>query len=104
MCKDQRDPGADAQTFDEVGELLAALRPGMDICTSDFTGWADIIDVRHAADGVGTIIALKREGQVVVHVPADVVIGIHHGQCVRVDRSRATIDKQGWEIEPTSAS
>lgn len=103
MCQQQRDPGADAQTFDDIAGLLAALRPGMDVCTSDFTGWADIVEVRPDDDG-GTIVAIKRADQAVVHVPADVVIGIHHDQCVRVDRSRATIDKQGWEAGASATS
>ena len=98
MCQTQRDPAADAVTFTRVEDLVAALKPGMDLCTSDFTGWADIIEVRPSDAGGGTIVARTRDGQHLVHVPAHVVIGIHHDTCVRLDRARATIDKQGWEV------
>ncbi len=99
MCKDQKDPGAGAVRYDTTEELLAALRPGMDLCTSDFTGWADIQGVQPATDEQpGYIVARTREGDRLVHVPADVVIGVHHDHCVRLDRARATIDAQGWEV------
>lgn len=96
MCQGSKpDPGRGAVRYDRVEDLLAALRPGMDLCTSDFTGWADIVEVR-PADAV--IVGRTREGDRLVHVPAEVVIGIHHDQCVRIDRARATVDQQGWEV------
>lgn len=102
MCQTQRDPAAEAVSYDRVEDLVAALKPGMDLCTSDFTGWAEILEVR-PSDGGGTIVARTREHGHLVHVPADVVIGIHHGACVRIDRARATIDKQGWEVAENPA-
>lgn len=97
MCTDRRDPAADATTYDRVEELVAALRPGMDLCTSDFTGWADI-ESMHGAGADAYTAARKRDGAALVHVPVNMVISIHHDTCVRIDRARATVDQQGWEV------
>jgi len=98
MCKETNDPGAGGVTYDSTGSLLAAVTPGMDLCTSDFTGWAAVEGVQPAAGGqAGFIIARTHDGHRLVHVPPEVVIAIHDGHCVRIDRARATIDKQGWE-------
>ncbi len=100
MCKETRDPGADEVTYDSTASLLSALTPGMDLCTSDFTGWAEAEGTQPAADGLpGFIIARTHERRRLVHVPLDVVIGIRGGHCVGVDRARATIDRQGREAE-----
>jgi hypothetical protein len=41
MCSSEKvDPGAGGVTYDSAQSLLAAVAPGMDLCTSDFTGWA----------------------------------------------------------------
>lgn len=39
-----------------------------------------------------------RVEELVVHVPVNMVISIHHDTCVRIDRARATVDQQGWEV------
>ena len=99
MCEGSKpDPGRGAVRYDRVEDLLAALRPGMDLCTSDCTGWADIVEIR-PEDAV--IVGRTREGNRLVQVPAGVVIGVHHDQCVRIDRARATVDQQGWEVVGT---
>jgi len=98
MCKETKDPGAGGVTYDATEALLAAVTPGMDLCTSDFTGWAAAEGVQPATGGQpGFIIARTHNGRRLVHVPPEVVIAIHDGHCVRIDRARATIDKQGWE-------
>ena len=61
MCTDRRDPAADAATYERVEDLIAVLKPGMDLCTSDFTGWADIESI-HGADETAYIAARKRDG------------------------------------------
>jgi hypothetical protein len=98
MCKETRDPGAGGMTYDSTEALLAAVKPGMDLCTSDFTGWAAVEGVQPADGGqAGFIIGRTHDGHRLVRVPPEVVIAIHDGHCVRIDRARATIDKQGWE-------
>jgi hypothetical protein len=104
MCKETEDPGAGAVTYDSAESLLAAVAPGMDPCTSDFTGWAAVEGVQPGTDEqAGFIIARKHADHRLVHVPPAVVIAIHDGHCVRIDRARATIDKQGWEAAPASS-
>ena len=34
----------EGQTFDSYPEFLRAIGPGMRLCTSDFTGWAEIAE------------------------------------------------------------
>lgn len=99
MCSSEKeDPGAGGVTYDSIQSLLAAITPGMDLCTSDFTGWAVVERVTPASEGqAGFVIGRKHADHVLVHVPPEVVIAIHDGHCVRIDRARATIDKQGWE-------
>lgn len=98
MCKMTSDPGAGGVRYDNTESLLAAVAPGMDLCTSDFTGWAAVEGVQPARDGrPGFILGRTHAGHRLVHVPPEVVIAIHDGHCVRVDRARATIDQQGWE-------
>ena len=48
----------------------------------------------------GFIVGRKHADNCLVHVPPEVVIAIHGGHCVRIDRARATIDKQSWEATP----
>lgn len=81
-----------AQAFSDARDLLAAIQPGMELCTSDFTGWAKLEKVE--ADGVrGT----RFSDGAPVRVPADALIDIRGGHCVRIDPVKATIDAQGWE-------
>lgn len=80
------------QTFDTTAELLAAIQPGMRLCTSDFTGWADVISV-----GEASIVGQRDSDKALVEVPQAALLDIRGGHCVRLDRVRATIDQQGWE-------
>jgi hypothetical protein len=101
MCKETADPGAGGVTYDSTESLLAAITPGMDLCTSDFTGWATVEGVQPARDGRAGFIVARTHARRLVHVPPEVVIAIHDGHCVRIDRARATIDQQGWEVADT---
>ncbi|MFV0426619.1 MAG: hypothetical protein ACK5KU_06235 [Beutenbergiaceae bacterium] len=92
-------PNPDVQLFPTTEELLAAIKPGMDLCTSDFTGWADITEIKNPEAGKGaTIVATVRDGGATVHVPAAVLLEIRGGHCVRLDRVQATVNDQGWEV------
>lgn len=108
MCKSDvpevRSDGPDVQTFETVETFLTAIKPGMDLCTSDFTGWAAVESViTPGQDGPGKVVGRVHTDGRLVHVPADVLIEIRGGHCVRLDRVRATIDKQGWEVpEPAT--
>lgn len=96
MCRNEtpREPEGvpSAQTFSDVTELLAALKPGMELCTSDFTGWASLDEV-----GSDSVRGTRRSDGVPVEVPASALLDIRGGHCVRIDRVRARIDAQGWE-------
>ncbi|MGH3292462.1 MAG: hypothetical protein ACRDP7_11690 [Trebonia sp.] len=102
MCSSEKEnPGAGGVTYDTTQSLLAAIAPGMDLCTSDFTGWAVAEGVQPGADGqAGFIVGRKHADNRLVHVPPEAVIAVHGGHCVRIDRARATIDRQGWEAAP----
>lgn len=82
----------EGQTFDSYPEFLRAIGPGMRLCTSDFTGWAEITQVRDHS-----VLAVRDSDRRKVEVPQEALLDIRGGHCVRVDRVRATIDKQGWE-------
>ena len=82
----------EGQTFDSYPEFLRAIGPGMRLCTSDFTGWAEIAEVRDHS-----VLAVRDSDRRKVEVPQEALLDIRGGHCVRVDRVRATIDKQGWE-------
>lgn len=102
MCQSAtpQEPAASpsAQTFATTEEFLAAIKPGMELCTSDFTGWAEVERVVPGSPGSGAVIVgTRREDGRAVAVPADVLIDLRGGHCIRVDRVRATIDSQGWE-------
>lgn len=104
MCKSdqpqQSTQAPDVQTFDSVDDFLDAVEPGMDLCTSDFTGWAEVEAVQRASDAQPAVIVGRvRESGSLVHVPTDVLIDIRGGHCVRLDRARATVNEQGWEVE-----
>lgn len=103
MCKNdqpqEQSPAPDVRTFDSVEDLLDVIEPGMDLCTSDFTGWADIESVEGPrGDEAGIVVGRVRESGALVHVPASVLIDIRGGHCVRMDRVRATVNNQGWEV------
>jgi hypothetical protein len=101
MCTDDNtapaaeQPRPQAQTFATVAEFLAAIEPGMHLCSSDFNGWGIVESVDADAPAV---IGVTNDGQRQVRVPADALIDIRGGHCVRIDRVRATLDQQGWEV------
>lgn len=106
MCSSEKeDPGAGGVTYDGAQSLLAAIAPGMDLRTSDFTGWAVVEGVQPGGDGrPGFIVGRKHADACLVQVPPEVVIAVHGGHCVRIDRARAAIDRQGWEAAPAHGS
>lgn len=86
------------QEFDTDAAFFAALTTEMELCTSDFTGWADITALDPGSDGAGpSVLARVRSDGRLVRVPVEVLVDIREGHCVRVDRVRATIDAQGWD-------
>lgn len=85
------------QVFDTDEAFLAAMAVGMELCTSDFTGWADIVGFDADSEGGPTVLAAKMTDGTAVRVPVRDLIDIREGHCVRVDRVRATVDAQGWE-------
>ena len=88
----------DTEIFDSVGDFLAAIKPGMELCTSDFTGWAAIESVEETAGPEGGfVVGRVRTTGATVRVPASTLIDIREGHCVRLDRVRATVNDQGWE-------
>lgn len=81
------------QIFETYSEFLAAITPGMRLCTSDFTGWGEVTGTtKHSV--VGT----RDSDGAGVEFPQEALLDIRGGHCVRLDRARATIDRQGWEI------
>jgi hypothetical protein len=61
--------------------------------------------VQPGGDGQPTfIVGRKHADNRPVHVPPEAVIAIRGGHCVRIDRARATIDRQGWEAAPAYGS
>ncbi len=101
MCSNEtpREPqdAPEAQTFASSADFLAAIKPGMELCTSDFTGWANIDEI-----GPDSVRGTRRSDGVSVEVPANALLDIRGGHCVRVDRVRASIDAQGWEAGTTA--
>lgn len=94
-----------AVTFDSTEEFLNVIQPGMTLCTSDFTGWATVESVIDGAGGRQPgVLGRRREDGRLVEVPAEVLIELRGGHCVRVDRVRATIDSQGWEVPDAAAT
>lgn len=96
MCNTTKPQGPEnapsAQTFDSVAELLKVIEPGMRLCTSDFTGWADVLEVHD--DG---ILGKRDNDEAIVKIPAETLLDLRGGHCIRIDHVRATIDNQGWE-------
>ncbi len=101
MCETDQNSAAAAPstpgalTFDTIVEFLAAIEPGMDLCTSDFTAWATVEEVRSDA---AVVRGRRRRDDRPIEVPAAALIDIRGGHCVRIDRVQATIDAQGWEV------
>ena len=80
------------QVFDTYPEFLAAVRAGMRLCTSDFTGWGEVTGVTE-----DSVLGRRDSDGADVEVPKEALLDIRGGHCVRLDRARATIDRQGWE-------
>lgn len=102
MCTDDNAAALDleqsrpeGQRFSTSDEFLAAIAPGMHLCSSDFRGWGVVESVDNDNPAV---LGVTNDGHRSIRVPADALIDIHGGHCVRIDRVRATIDQQGWEV------
>ena len=81
------------QTFETYPEFLAAIAPGMRLCTSDFTGWGEVPGTTDHS-----VLGTRDSDGTGVEVPQEALLDIRGGHCIRLDRARATIDRQGWEI------
>lgn len=86
---------AEAQTFTTTAEFLVAIEPGMHLCSSDFNSWGVVESVD---TGAAAVLGVTNGEQRHVRVPADTLIDIRGRHCVRIDRVRATLDRQGWEV------
>lgn len=87
-----------AQTFDSIAEFLAAIEPGMHLCSSDFNSWATVESVEPADSGSPAVLGVTNASHQRIRVPANALIDIRGDHCVRIDRVRDTLDRQGWEI------
>lgn len=72
---------------------MAAIAPGMRLCTSDSTGWGDVTGTTERS-----VLGARDSDGAGVEVPQEALLDIRGGHCVRLDRARATIDRRGWEI------
>ena len=81
------------QTFETYSEFLAAIAPGMRLCTSDFTGWGEVTGTTERS-----VLGTRDSDGAGAEVPQEALLDIRGRHCVRLDRARATIDRQGWEI------
>ena len=81
------------QVFETYPEFLAAIAPGMRLCTSDFTGWGEVTGATERS-----VLGTRDSDGAGAEVPQEALLDIRGGHCVRLDRARATIDRQGWEI------
>ena len=85
-------------------ELLAQIRPGMDLCSSDYKKWGDVDAVlRPPADAGQEAVVSGRlqETGAPVYVPASAVLTIEGNKCVRVNAPLAEVQAQGWDQPPT---
>jgi hypothetical protein len=85
-------------------ELLARIRPGMDLCSSDYRKWGDVEDVlRPPADDQHEAVVSGRlqETGTPVYVPASAVLTIEGDKCVRVNAPLADVHAQGWDQPPS---
>jgi hypothetical protein len=84
-------------------ELLNRIRPGMDLCSSDYKKWGDVeAVVRPPADRPGEAVISGRldETGAAVYVPASAVLAIEGDVCVRVVAPLAEVQAQGWDQPP----
>lgn len=85
-------------------ELLAKVRPGMDLCSSDYRKWGDVEAViRPAANDLNEAVVSGRleETGVLVYVPASAILTIEGDKCVRVNAPLAEVRAQGWDQPPS---
>ncbi len=47
---------------------------------------------------LGEVMGTRDSDGAGAEVPQEALLDIRGGHCVRLDRARATIDRQGWEI------
>ncbi len=84
-------------------ELISRIRPGMDLCSSDYQKWGDVDAVaRPPAGDAGEPVVTGRVDQTgaAVYVPASAVLAIEGDVCVRVTAPLAEVHEQGWEQRP----
>lgn len=84
-------------------ELIARIRPGMDLCSSDYQKWGDVEAVVQPGDGQHEAVVSGRSQQTGgrVYVPASAVLAIEGDVCVRVNAPLAEVSAQGWEQPPS---
>jgi hypothetical protein len=85
-------------------ELLAQIRPGMDLCSSDYRKWGDVEAVLQPAvgrPGEAVVSGRRQETGAPVYVPASAVLTIEGDKCVRVNAPLAEVHAQGWEQPPS---
>jgi alkanesulfonate monooxygenase SsuD/methylene tetrahydromethanopterin reductase-like flavin-dependent oxidoreductase (luciferase family) len=91
-----------------VGErLLARIRPGMHLCSSDHHKWGEVEAVeRSASPGIeGALVRGRLDGtRAPVYVPASAVREIRGGKCVVFDVPIADAAGQGWDRPPSFLS
>jgi hypothetical protein len=81
-------------------ELLAQIRPRMNLCSRDYRKWGDVAAVLWPPAGSrqpAVVSGRLQETGAPVYVPASAVLTIDGGHCVRVDAPVAGIPAQGWD-------
>jgi len=84
-------------------ELIAKIRPGMDLCSSDYRKWGDVDRVIQPAAGAAhdaVVAGRDQESGAAVYVPASAVLSIEGDKCVRVTAPLADVRAQGWHQRP----
>jgi hypothetical protein len=88
-------------------ELIAQIRPGMNLCSRDYRKWGDVDAVLRPPAGSpheAVVSGRLQESGDPVYVPASAVLTIEGGHCVRVDAPVAEIPAQGWDQPPAYLS
>jgi hypothetical protein len=81
-------------------ELMARIRPGMDLCSSDYKKWGDVDGVIQPRAGEAVVSGRDQESGAAVSVPASAVLAIEGDVCVRVNAPLAEVRAQGWDQQP----
>jgi hypothetical protein len=84
-------------------QLIAQIRPGMNLCSRDYRKWGDVDGVLRppAARPHEAVVSGRRQATGdPVYVPVSAVLTIEGGHCVRVDAPVAEISAQGWDRPP----